>query len=424
MSAHLSTQEQSFLISRKLEQGALSRQLTEVFAHLAECTACREALNRLRNHMMQLSNTIEWTPTHLEFEQLAGYVANKLDEVEREIADNHLAACDFCAQEVQELKLLQRDLSVPLVAPYPQPKNTWWTRARQSWSAGSFQRMWAPALALSTLILLTVVGVWWQRRNGETSVAQQSSSAPSQVSGPTTSGDAKPVPPTALIVEAPESLLALNDNGQTIGLDKDGRLTAALALPPVHREMLAATLSQQRLALPPALKLLAQTARTLKGNEPGSPSFSVLAPIGVVLRSDRPLFRWQAVAGASNYTVAVFDEDFNAVQNSGSLTQTQWHAAQPLPRGRILLWQVTAHVGDKQITAPAAPAPEARFQILAAKSAAELQRAQREFPNSHLLLGTLYAQAGLIEEAAREFQALQAENPQSTVIKKLLQQLR
>jgi hypothetical protein len=421
MSAHLSIQEQSFLISRKLEQGLPPRQLTQVFAHLAECAACQEALNRLRNRVMQLNDTIEWTPTHLEFEQLAGYVANNLDEVEREIADNHLAACEFCAQEVQELNLLQRDLSVTWAAPHPQPKSAWRARARQTWSASSFQRIWAPALALSALVLLTVVGVWWQRRAVETSVAQQPIPAPSQASEATSSNNVRPVPSTA---EAAESLLALTDNGQAISLSKDGNLTTALALPPAYREILATTLSQQRLVLPPALKLLAQPSRTLKGPEPGSPSFSVLAPIGVVLRSDRPLFRWRSVAGAASYTVAVFDEDFNAIQNSGSLTQMQWRAAQPLPRGRILLWQVTANVGDKQITAPAAPAPEARFQILAAKPAAELQRAQREFPNSHLLLGTLYAQAGLTEEAAREFQALQAENPQSTVIKKLLQQLR
>lgn len=417
MSAHLSIQEQSFLISRKLEQGLLPRQLTEVFAHLAECAACREALNKLRNRVMQLNDTIEWTPTHLEFEQLAGYVSNNLDEVEREIADNHLAACEFCAQEVQELNLLQRDLSVTLTT---QPKSTWWARARQHWPVVSFNRIWVPALALGVLVFLTAWGVWWQRRAIETSVAQQSIPAPSQASGATAPDHVRPVPSTT---DAAESLLALTDNGQAIGLSKAGHLTTALALPPAYREMLATTLSQQRLALPPTLKLLAQPARTLKGNEPGTSSFSVLAPSGVVIRSDRPVFRWQAVADASGYTVAVFDEDFNAILNSRTLAQAQWRATQPLPRGRVLLWQVTAQVGDKQITAPAAPAPEARFQILAAKPAAALQRAQREFPNSHLLLGTLYAQAGLIEDATREFQALQAENPQSTVIKKLLQQL-
>ncbi len=110
MSAHLSAQEQTALISRKLAQRPPSRQLAEVFAHLAECAVCRDGLNELRNHAMHLSDTIEWTPAHLEFEQLAGYVANKLGEVEREIADNHLAACDFCALEVQELTGLQSDL--------------------------------------------------------------------------------------------------------------------------------------------------------------------------------------------------------------------------------------------------------------------------------------------------------------------------
>lgn len=422
MSAHLSTQEQTYLISRKLGQGPAPRQLADVFAHLDECAVCRQALNELRNQSMQLSNTIEWPPAHLEFEQLAGYVVNRLDEVEREIADNHLAACDFCAHEVQQLTVLQRDLARVSAPASLTTKFTWRALAKQNGSALTFERVWGPALALSALVLVTTLGGWWwQRRAMEMSIAQQPIPVPSQTTSTSTPGVTQPAQAAA---EAPESLLVLNDNGQTIALHKDGSLTSSLELPVAYQAILATTLAQQRLVLPPVLKALAQPPNTLKGNEPGSPAFLVLAPIGAVLQTDRPVFRWQAVAGASGYVVAIFDEDFKLIQNSGSVAQTQWRATQPLPRGRVLLWQVTAHVGDKQITAPAAPAPEARFQILAAKPAAELLRAQREFPQAHLLLGTLAAQAGLIEEATREFQALQAENPQSPIIKKLLQQLR
>ena len=422
MSAHLSSQEQSLLISRKLEQGLAPRQLADVFAHLDECAACRMALGELRNRVMQLSDTIEWKPTHLEFEQLAGYVANKLDEVEREIADNHLATCDFCIHEVQELTVFQRDLAAASASAGSSTNISWWILAKQHWAALTFKQVWTPALALCVLVLLIVLGgKWWQRRAIETSIAQQTIPITSPTFGATMPSSAEPAQTAST---ASENLLALSDNGQKILLGKDGRLTMDMALPPAYQSILATTLSQQRLALAPVLKSLAQPARTLKSSEPDTSSFAVLAPLGTVLLSDRPSFRWQAVAGATGYTVAVFDEDFNLVQTSATVTQTQWRATQPLPRGRVLLWQVTAQVGGKQLTAPVAPAPEARFQILAPKPVAELLRAQREFPQSHLLLGTLYAQAGLIEEARREFQALQAENPQSTVIKKLLQQLR
>ncbi len=426
MSAHLSPQEQTVLISRKLAQGPSSRQFAELFAHLAECAACRDALNERRNHAMHLpmhlpmhlKDTIEWTPAHLEFEQLAGYVANKLEEVEREIADNHLAACDFCAHEVQELTGLQSDLAGVLASVHTQVGDGWWTRFKLNLPGFAFDRVWTPAFAIGMLLMFTALGSWWWRRNvAEPLSARQPIAVPSQTANPALNA-AVPA------VEHAKKLLAFSDRGQTIALAKDGSLNTALALPAAYHEMLAATLSQQRLKLPPVLKALTQPARTLKGGETAAPTFSVLAPAGAVLRTARPVFRWQALAGASGYTVAIFDEDFKPLQDSGTLTHTQWRAAQPLPRGRVLLWQVTAQVSAQQISAPAAPAPEARFQILAQKQAAELQRAEREFAKSHFLLGTLYAQAGLVEEAAREFQALQAENPQSAVVNKLLQQLR
>lgn len=422
MSAHLSAQEQTDLISRKLEQGPLSRQLAEVFAHLAECATCRGALNESRNHAMHLSDTIEWTPAHLEFEQLAGYVANKLDVVEREIADNHLAACDFCAQEVQELTALHHDLSRASVSARPQPRAGWWSRFKLNWPVLAFDRVLTPVLAVGVLFLLTVLGSWWWRRNvAEMSLAQHQKATPSQTTNPPTISNE----PSYLPADKPaEKLLALSDYGQTITLNQAGSLHTAMALPAEYQDMLATTLSQQRLKLPPVLHSLNQSARTLKGRETATPAFSVLSPVGVVLATDRPVFRWQSMAGATGYTVAIFDQDFNPVQHSGMLTQTNWRATRPLPRGRLLLWQVTAQVGATQISAPAAPVPEARFQVLTQQQANELARVQRQSAKSHLLLGTLYAQAGLVEAATREFQALQKENPQAPAVKKFLQQLR
>lgn len=423
MSAHLSQQEQTFLISRVLEQGPPARQLVEVFVHLAECGACRETVNELRNRNMQLSDILEWTPAHLEFQQLAGYVAGQLDEIEREIAANHLAVCDFCTHEIQALTLLQREL-VNTNASNPQPVSlTWWTHLKASWQNGAtfkHEALWAPALVLTTVVLLTALGAWWWKRMP----IETANIRPEMPVSPPTLVTPDHTVPAQPLTNDTGSLLAINDHGQQIALRQDGGLISTLTLPVAYQEMLIATLTHQRLALPPVLKSLAQSSRTLKSGEPETASFAVLAPIGVVLQTDRPLFRWQPVAGATGYVVAIFDEEFKPIQASETLMQTQWRAAQALPRGRILLWQVTAHIGDKQITAPAAPVPEARFQLVPYKQSTELQRAQREFTKSHLLLGTLYAQAGLLAEASHEFQALQAENPQSPLIKKLLQQLR
>ena len=73
---------------------------------------------------------------------------------------------------------------------------------------------------------------------------------------------------------------------------------------------------------------------------------------------------------------------------------------------------------------PAAEAAEARFHLLAAAQAANLLRAQKSYHGRHLTLAVLYAEAGLLEEAERELQALSTANPGSQFSQKLLQELR
>jgi hypothetical protein len=50
----------------------------------------------------------------------------------------------------------------------------------------------------------------------------------------------------------------------------------------------------------------------------------------------------------------------------------------------------------------------------------EIANARRAYAKSHLVLGLLYANAGLLDDAEREFNALVKANPQSTVPRKLL----
>jgi hypothetical protein len=77
----------------------------------------------------------------------------------------------------------------------------------------------------------------------------------------------------------------------------------------------------------------------------GAPSASalrVLTPVGQAVRSDRPLFRWTAHAGASGYVVTVLDEHLTPVATSPTSMETRWTPGAPLPRGRTYVWQVAA----------------------------------------------------------------------------------
>jgi hypothetical protein len=146
--------------------------------------------------------------------------------------------------------------------------------------------------------------------------------------------------------------------------------------------------------------------------------------VGTVTMSDRPAFRWSAFDGADTCVVRIYDADFNEVAASPWLSETSWTVTRALERGRIYSWQVTARAGAKEIISPVKPAPEARFMTLDRAKANELAEAKSASAGSHLTLGILYAQAGLLDEAERELQALLRANPQSALAEKLLRSVR
>jgi lipopolysaccharide biosynthesis regulator YciM len=76
------------------------------------------------------------------------------------------------------------------------------------------------------------------------------------------------------------------------------------------------------------------------------------------------------------------------------------------------------------LKAPRPPAPQAKFHVLDAAMANELAQARRVYARWRLVLGLLYARAGLLDEAEREFRALREANPNSELAHRLLKQVR
>ena len=159
------------------------------------------------------------------------------------------------------------------------------------------------------------------------------------------------------------------------------------------------------------------------GSETEGGNFSVLDPVGNVLLNDRPTFRWSALDGATGYVVEVYDDRFNLVATSPQLTARSWAAPQTLPRGKVYSWQVKALKDGQEIKSPRPPAPQAKFRVLDRAKADELARAKRAYPSSHLTLGLLYAEAGLLKEAEQELRLLQRANPDSELARSLLRQV-
>src|SRR5262245_15416225 len=233
---------------------------------------------------------------------------------------------------------------------------------------------------------------------------------------PTISPSVNPAPPTP---ETAPALVRLNDGGSSLALDARGRLAGVDQWPSEYRRMVENALSNQKAPRSPLLAGLSRRSSSLMGADDDGRRFEIIEPAGKVLLADRPTFNWTWLDGAEGYVVEVYDAQFNLVSSSPLLKGLSWTAPQ-LARGKVYSWQVKAIRGEQKFIAPRRQAPQAKFRILDKAAAAEIARARRDYATSHLLLGLLYARAGLLTEAKLEFRALEKANPDSDAPRKLM----
>jgi hypothetical protein len=74
----------------------------------------------------------------------------------------------------------------------------------------------------------------------------------------------------------------------------------------------------------------------------------------------------------------------------------------------------------REVKSPPIGQPDAKFSVLDRNKFNEIERARKAYSSSHLVLGTIYAKAGLINEARREFRALLDANPESQISRRIL----
>jgi anti-sigma factor RsiW len=399
-----------------------AQELLAVSDHLGECEACRQQVERaldsdaaffaLRSEAF--GEAVETPPLmreHPTLEQTAGYVDGRLGGEELQVLTDHLSSCEHCALVVDDLRSFRNQIGDEVdheYQPVPARAEGWRHRVVASLPP-IFQR--SPALAFGTALTVLLLGltgiVIWralQAREAKQEIVVTPTPPPSE--------DGAPPPPV---------IAQLNDGEGAITLDREGKLSGADHLPPAYQSMLKDALMNQRLERSPLLKGLVRPSSALMSGDKQGNTFSVLEPVGRVLLSDGPTFRWSPLNGATGYIVEVYDEKFNLVATSPQLTEHSWTAPQPLRRGGIYSWQVNAIKDSQEIKSPRPPARQAKFRILDPAKANELAQARRTYASSHLALGLLYAQAGLLEESQQEFRALQKANPNSEIARRLLE---
>jgi hypothetical protein len=404
-----------------------SAELLSVSDHLQECGECRRriecAMNgdaaflAVRSEVFgeaEESSSPYPVRTHPTDEQTAGFVDGKLAGEELQMIADHLTHCEPCAVTVDDLRAFRIQIAPSLDREYrptsvPGPTEGWWKRTLASLPA-IFGRSPQLALSAAMTVLLLVMGGWliW-RASQEQEPKQEIAVAPAPPPQPAPS----PVPVVA----------KLNDGDGQLTLDQEGNLSGADELPAAYQSLLKAALTNQQIAASSELKGLARPPSSLMSTDKQGDDFVVIEPVGRVVMTDRPTFRWSRLDGATSYVVEVYDSTFNLVATSPELAGQTWAATQSLSRGRIYSWQVKAIKDQHEIKSPRPPAPQAKFRILDQAKNSELTKAKQAYASSHLVLGLLYAEAGLLSEAEREMRALQKANPDSEIASRLLSRI-
>ncbi len=420
MSEHLSDMEIEGYIQRTLPPD----KLLHLDDHLATCRACRTAMIAAAPvNEAAVLDALDQSDydAHLSFERLSAYVDDHLDEVEREIANHHLHECGLCYTQLNDLEILKADIAaapVPVTAAEPALVR-FWDRLRER----RFPVFAIPAIAV--LLVGILFAAWFiANRRGETETAVVTppiSDIP--VVSPLTNSESPTQPSVdANVVERPKALVGLNDGKGRIEIDVNGKISGLDD--PRFEQTVANALTGKEVEIAPDLRQLRQSSGALMGGWLSGVPFALSGPVGVIVETALPKLRWRPLTGADTYRVEVFDEGFNKVASSPSIRATEWQVNAPLRRGAVYRWQVTATANGEEIKSPARPAPDAKFKVLDAGMARKLDDARAKHGQSHLLLGLLYAEAGLLEDATREFRILVQKNPDSAVARRLLEKVK
>ena len=293
---------------------------------------------------------------HLPPSVLDGLGLGTLGEVDRETAEEHLAGCAQCVEDVADRRTVQAAIDAEVSnAPVG-------ARSRGP-------RLMVLGFAAAAVVVLAVTVA---RRTGQ----------------PDALRDGAPT------VAAP---MAVRSGEGERGPQAPGRLEDG-ARPSAESALVTRVLASGRLELPPDASALVGVVGTLLGAESGTVAFGPSAPLGTAVSDVRPRFSWRTVQGATAYTVRVFDDRFRAVTEA-RVAATFWVPPTDLARDATYSWQVTAHRAEGDLTAPAPPQPEARFRVVTATVAEETARQRARLASDPLTLGIQLARAGLVTEA-------------------------
>ena len=410
METHLSTEEIKSYLGRRLARDDFDR----VGEHVHSCQTCyRDFLAELEGRfpieidLDELAGLQGW---HLEGQELAAYVEGRMDELNFECASLHLEECSSCMEKTSAV--FEDRLENPRMGTSARRKEPWtWSRYLPRVQSISSPRL---QLAAAAVLLLGLALIIWAVVQPRSEKPQLAGVPPPETSSP----DPSPHQPTAPI-----------QSGLGVGSDIDHKIDGAVPRQTAansqghgggrEEDEIERALIAKNLAMPPAIEMLDRTpAMAIRGNRASIQSFTIVRPFTTLINDNRPTFSWTTLNGATSYTVSVYDADLHLVRTSEPLIETQWLMPDRLEAGMVYTWMVTARKDGHEIIAPASPA-RAEFKILGKPELRKLNRTVRRTA-SHAARGVLYAEAGLLDLAEKEFQTHLHIRPADERVKGLL----
>lgn len=445
--------------------------LLAVEAHLGACAACRNVLQTmiggagasLHRELTLANDAASPLLAHPNLLQLSRYASGQADATDREIVETHLEDCASCNTELARL-------NAPRPLPVSRrPAGAWlpaWFHSlspREAWLVAGSATM--AAITLTALLVSARDTASMDPSPGRQIASQQPS--PSSVQNPAVSPDAaaasaaqqKRVQSLRGELAAAQQQLQRQNAAyakQTQSLERDLQqekaarrdvaqledqnqklrrqlITALSVRPPLpprpvpapgnraadekqYAQVLEALGAVLNGKIPPLVGLSSGLQRSGDDDPVEGAAVPLVRPVATVVLGERAVLEAAPVEGATGYEVSVRDTS-PAHQEVATirLSPTKWQTKKALRRGQVYEWYVAARKDGQDINSPVA-----KFRVADAATASELARARNRPGASALELGFLYAQAGLLDEAAQQFNKLVQADPENALAQSLL----
>ncbi|MBV8803898.1 MAG: hypothetical protein JO042_02600 [Sinobacteraceae bacterium] len=351
------------------------------------------------------SGDVEGSVRHLGPQDLEAYSSGRLTSARLDYCRTHLDSCEDCRSELEDLRIFKSELSgFPRAEPnrreLGRPKRRGGLRVTQVVSVATV------VVAAGSTLLLWKHGSPWSRHESPRPTTTAAAVSTAQSSG----ASATPGTPAALAASATPTAVATSAALATPG----ARATPTAVATPGAATTAAALAARPIAGLP-------HDAKSAAAPEANT-GFALLGPFGEAISDTRPEFRWQPLPGAIGYSVAIVDTGLHPVQHSPALRATVWRPRRPLRPGHTYLWEVTATMpgGAKVVASQPSPSEAAILRIIPPKLADEIQHFRQGHHEAHLVLGALYAQAGMLTESADELRKVPPGDPGYNAARTLL----